>query len=319
MQQRAAKNNILTFLTTTMIPKLEELKLGKVAYAQKQADVKKNFIQPLFNLDSQPQVMIAPVLEKTVGSNAVILDEKIYPLIATTHHSDSDLIVYVHNNYFCLAKSCQFLHEVELLFMGKLTLMVQNQILHESHERLEILTEIEMTEQEIAAYLQINLPTKENQNYIYQNSEWGVFQQDKNFCVYIEVPSYVVEDKDGTLYRFDATQVGLILENDNSKDTLKFGKAKVLTTYEHMFVPSKTKKEQNICMVKDSSYYGNLNRMSLADAICMYLFDAKRTLMSGHFDGNCNSPHHSISSFIRRQISRQDAEQRNLPIYSYYR
>jgi hypothetical protein len=182
------------------------------------------------------------------------------------------------------------------------------------------LNEIELQERDMAEYLPgvVAASSEPGDECLYCDKEWGILKRNGVFYVYIEVPEYVVEDADGSLYRFDATQVGVAMTSCDPRQVIVPGSAVVLTNYEHMFVPSAAA-GAGICMPKGAAYFAALQRMPLQEALCAYLTDAKETLRAGHHAGNPNRPYHPIRSFSRRRITRREAEEKRLPVFPFFR
>lgn len=318
VQRKLAENQVLTFLVTKMMPKLQELYTGKAPMTQPRREKREPNMQRPLGFQTGPRRRTSSILPRVIGRNVVILDHKVYPLVPVNPLAGGDLILRSGGAIWGLAKDCRFLRDLESYCLAKLCRFLEEQALSETPDRMRLLQEIESAEQAMKAYQRLQIASTRGDVHLYQDKEYGILRRNGVWYVYVEVPEYVVEDADGTLYRFDAVRVGVPINNHSPEIALTPGTARVLAPYEHMFVQSKTA-NAGICMAKGSAYYGALRQMPLREALCLYLHDAKQTLMAGHHAGNGTRPYHRISSFPKRRISRQEAMDRDLPIYPYRR
>ena len=322
MKRKLAESNVVAFLATQLIPKLVELDGGQAQFDEQRQMRRDQAVRTLLAVKAEPLPKAGSILEQSVGANAVIFDEKIYPLVRIVAPGQgADLIVRAGGAFFGLSPRCRLLAEVEATFRtARLPEFLERQALAEAPDRTRILREIELQELEMAEYLQgvVGTSSQTGDRCLYQNKEWGILKQGGVFYVYVQVPEYVIEDKDGSLYRFDATRVGVPVTSCAADQVLVSGRAVMLTPYEHMFVAS-VAIGASICMPKGDAYFAALQRMPLREALCAYLKDAKETLRAGHHAGNPNSPYHRIKSFSYRRITRQEANEKRLPIFPFYR
>jgi hypothetical protein len=321
LARRLRENRVLGFLMQELIPQFMELRLGKAGYERQKIERRARSIQRLLAHPEKRKPLTGALLAAELD-RTLILDGKVYSLVEVSVENSGDLCLHLEGRLFALGVPPRFLKQVQESFAERLANYLCGQALAESPERLRCLREIEREQQEWAEFLaeQPPGPPTAGRRYLYHDSERGILQEESEnvFYVYLEVPEYVVEAADGGLYRFEATRVGVRLDSSDPAAILKAGRAVVLTPYEHMFVSGKNAGE-SLCMVRGDGYYAELRTSGLAEGLLAYLHDAKQTLMAGHHARNDSTPYHPISSFGHRRISRDEAEQKQLPIYCYYR
>jgi hypothetical protein len=297
MQHQLAKSNVLAFLLTQLVPRLMELDLGKERFdAQRQAR-KEQALRTLLTAQAGSPPAAGSLLQQNVGENVLILDEWIYPLVKMDDLLDEgiDLIVQTNGITCGLSPLCRSLSGVESAYRtAQLPEFLQRQALAEAPERTRILNEIELHERDMAQYLPgaMGALSETGDGCLYRDKEWGVLKRNGVFYVYIEVPEYAVEDPHGSVYRFDATRVGIALINCDPAQLLLPGRAVVLTPYQHMFVSPATAGSA-ICMPRGAAYFAALQRLPLDEALCTYLQDAKGTLMPAIPTGPTSRSHPS--------------------------
>lgn len=311
MQRQMAQNDVLTFLVKCLIPKFQQLELSGTKAAVLPSIVPTSRRKPM-TPTTQPLLTANNILETVIGRQALILDEKIYPLQPVTAAPEQDLLVFANGRTYAPAIPAQPLTKAQSAFYNKVIQSLKAQALAESPDRLQLLAELEAEFAALSGHIQIK------DGYLYRGQTYGILQQGHQWVVYSEVPEYVVEAANGQLYRFDATRVGIIIANCQPKQLLFSGCAHVLAPYQHMFVSS-GKAKNSICMSKGSAYYTRLHQMLLEEAICLCLHDAKYTLMAGYHGGNGNTPYYPIETFAYRRLTRSEAMRQRLPIFTYYR
>jgi hypothetical protein len=322
MRRQLAESNVLAFLITQLIPRFMELDLGKELFDERRKARKDQALNLSQVAKARPRPMADTPLQQAVGANTMILDDWIYPLVRVDDLNEgADLIVRANGVAWGLSPKCQPLGEAEAAYMTEqLPEFLKNQARDEVPERMRLLNEIVIQEHNLAGYLDGIAGTSPiaGDYCLYHDKEWGILKRSGVFYVYIEVPEYVVEDAHGSLYRFDATQVGVAVPSCNPGQVYALGSAVVLTPYQHMFVAAATAGSA-ICMPRGEAYFAALRRTPLDEALCTYLKDAKETLRAGYHAGNPYRPFHPISSFSSRRITRREAEEKRLPVYPFYR
>lgn len=315
LQKQLRESRVTAFLVREMVPCLLALCPGADEYARRRARLRDEALQQLLACEEKRQpadgALLAPLLD-----NTLILDGKLYTLLARAGQSQGDLELCAGERRFALGLPARFLSRVTQECLERIEEDLRRRALTESPERLRCLRALEEERQALDDYL--DAQAADGSAYLYRDRERGILRAEGGYYVYQEVPEYVVEDGDRSLYRFDATRVAVPVNSIDPKTVLSAGRAVVLTDYEHMFV-SEARAGQRICMVSTATYYDRLCAMGLAKGMLEYLHDARQTLMAGHHAGNDSSPYHAITTFASRRITRAEAERRKLPIYPYFR
>ena len=130
------------------------------------------------------------------------------------------------------------------------------------------------------------------------------------------IPPYVVEGPDRKLYFFEEVEVGIQIAHTDIEQLIQPRKAKVMHPYRHMFL-SDSGTSGAICMPRPETYYRELHRLTLEEALLHHLEAARLTLCAGYTPAS--TPHHSIHFLNRRTLREEEALERGLPIYHYYR
>ena len=308
-----AQNDVLSFLVKRLIPKLQQLERSETQAAVVPDAVRQQRRQrkPLLPA-KRPLLPQNNILERVIGRYVLILDQKVYPLQPVTPIPGQDLLILTNGRAYAPTLPARFLHEVKADFYNGLRQSLEAQALAESPDHLHLLTQLEAEFAALTSHIEIK------DGYLYRGQTYGISQHGDAWVIYSEIPEYVVEAANGQLYRFDATRVAVTFSSCQPERVLFTGSAHVLAPYQHMFVSS-GKAQNSICMSKGSAYYTRLHQMPLEEAVCLFLHDAKYTLMAGHHAGNSNTPYHPIETFAHRRLTHSEATRQHLPVFAYYR
>lgn len=154
---------------------------------------------------------------------------------------------------------------------------------------------------------------------LYQDSTYAVLRTPtQHYFVCRRIPPYVVEGWDHRLYLFPAVQVGVPLISLDPEQVLSPLAARVMHAYRHMFSYS-SEGGGAICMPMPSTYYPNLYRLPLEEALLRHLEAARMTLCAGYHEGNRGYALHDIQRLNLAAISPQEVRDRGLPVYRFYR
>jgi hypothetical protein len=311
------QRDVLTFLVCEMIPYLRSLQVGdRPAVVEKTGAV-----MPSPQLSDPTPCRL---LQDWIGPAALILDQYLYRLAEQTEAPPPDALwVRVgRRKYVPERATAQTLAQLEEGYLAAVQNYLEQQAQGEVEERRKAQGERKGSSHEVLAYLSQHAISLNQDCTLYDDGDFAILCRQHIWYVCQHLAEYVVEDADGSLYRFDATLVGLPLGAFSGKlpgvlNVIAPRHVVVLSEgYEHMFVPQD---EPTICLVKGSDYYQALRQMPLPQAICELLQANTGVLRFGHNSLNENSPHRRINTFQRRRITRAQAEANQLPIIPYRR
>ena len=127
---------------------------------------------------------------------------------------------------------------------------------------------------------------------------------------------YAVEGPDHKLYFFEEVEVGMQITHTDVEQLMQPRKVRVMHPYRHMFLSDGGVSEP-ICMPRPERYYRELRQLPLEEALLRHLEAARMTLCAGYTPAS--TPYHSINLLGRRTLCQEEALERGLPIYRYYR
>ena len=130
-----------------------------------------------------------------------------------------------------------------------------------------------------------------------------------------QMPPYVVETDNGKLYPFPAVELGIPIADLRPTQVVHAQSVQTMHPYRHMFLFGDRAGER-VCMPRPKSYFEQLHRLPLAEALLEHLDSARTTLCAGL---NGSSPYHSVKSLGLSAISQREAHRRDLPIYRFRR
>ncbi len=316
MKRQQNEQSMTHFLVYELVPFLQKAEHGRLLHpppdrhSPAPAEMQPPDPVPL----TPPDDLLADVL----SHNAAILDGRIFPLTSLLP-TDSCPDIWLHTPtavYHLIYPGC-FLQDAARDFTGHVEAQVQAQA------AVEQLIHRQYWQRLAAATARAADPLPEalangRDGVLYQGRQYAVMRRNGQWWVSTAVPDHVIEDRQGDLYHFDATQIGIAIHTLKSRRVLHSGAVVVLTACEHPFVAKPTKGAV-ICMAQPDGYYSRLQTRPLAEGIVQLLHDARQTLLTGYHASNYNQPYHTPSSFPWRQIERVSAAAHNLPTYSYHR
>ncbi len=325
-QVQAQARDVLTFMVREMIPYLRSLQVGAQQAALEKAQWTRSAYahaapEPVPPPSAQPPCRF---LEEAIGQDALILDQYLYRLAVPAGDAKVDE-PWVRVNRRKLAPvwaTAQALEQVEQSYLAAMQTHLERQAQSEAGDRRRALIEMEGSVQDVCSYMEQHPIPHSGDCTLYDDGDFAIVRRNSAWYVCQYVAAYVVEDADGSLYRFDATVVGLPVGSESgglsgAGSLLTPRRAVVLTPfYEHMFVPQD---EPTICLVKGEDFYQALRQMPLPRAICELLQASTGVLRFGHNALNDHMPHRRINTFPQRRITQTQAEATHLSIIPYRR
>lgn len=324
--EQAQARDVLVFLVREMIPYLRSLQVGAQQAAQERAQWMRRA-----HVQTSPEPVPLPdnhapcrLLEKVIGQDALVLGQYLYHLAAPAGDEKAD-VPWVRVNRRKLVpvwSTARTLEQVEQAYLNAMQGFLECQARSEIGQRRQALIEMENSMQDVCSYMEQHPIPSSGDCTLYDDGDFMIQRLNNVWYVCQYVAAYVVEDADGSLYRFDATVVGLPVGGgagglSGAGAILHPRRAVVLTPfYEHMFVPQD---EATICLVKDDDYYQVLRQMPMPRAICELLQANTGVLRFGHNALNDHRPHRRINTFPQRRITQAQAEADRLSIIPYRR
>ena len=325
-QVQAQARDVLAFMVREMVPYLRSLQVGA-----QQAALEKAQWTRLAYAHAAPEPVSLPsapppckLLEEAIGQDVLILDQYLYRLTALAGDAkvDEPWVRVNRRKLVPVWVTARALEQVEQAYLADLQTYLERQAQSEAGDRRRALIEMEGSMQDVCSYMEQHPIPPSGDCTLYDDGDFAILRRNNTWYVCQYIAAYVVEDADGSLYRFDATQVGLPVGSgagglSGAGAVLNPRRAVVLTPgYEHMFVPQDG---PTICLVKGEDFYQALHQLPLPRAICELLQANTGVLRFGHNALNDNMPHRRINTFPQRRITQAQAEANHLSIIPYRR
>ena len=154
-------------------------------------------------------------------------------------------------------------------------------------------------------------------NDLYRDRTYAVIRASRGrYLVCRWIPAYVVEGEDRRLHYFDPAEVAIPIPGVKSALVIRPHVVRLTHPYRHMFVHH-FDSGLTICMPRPDTYYRELHRLPLEEALLRHLDSARLTLCAGYTPAV--SAFHPIGEVSRRTLSPEEALAQGLPVYRYYR
>ena len=216
-QVKAQAHDVLAFMVREMIPCLRSLQVG----AQQAAAERAQWLQR-----ARPSALPKPVspirdnslctlLGEVIGQDALILDQYLYRLAAPAGDDPRDAPQALLNRRKLTPvwSSARALEQVEQSHLSAMQARLEREAQSEIADRRRALAELEGSMQDVCLYMEQHPIPATGDCTLYDDGDFSILRRDGAWYVCQHLAAYVVEDADGSLYRFDATTVGLPVGN----------------------------------------------------------------------------------------------------------
>lgn len=150
---------------------------------------------------------------------------------------------------------------------------------------------------------------------LYDSHAWRVFRRAGSWYLGAVIGPYAMEDSHRRIYAMDPTVLMMPLYREGGIGGPVVGQ----TGYQHPFVRPGGR---DVCLGDYGASEGmseRFARMDRAERILTFLVDARQTLVAGYHEKNPLKPYRHLCELPSKVITPEEARQRGLPVYPYYR